>query len=185
MNSKELDNLITFKMGIPSLYHIMLGMSNDETEDYQKELDNRNTDNYDLNDFLNKYEVMVERTAFDSACRIHELMIAIPIEHIKENEIQLLYKYFSNRMNIIEKECNVTSDANDNIKELNITIRSELYDVTFRIAEYDNGRRLETIIVSNEEEQIKMLACLAIIANYEKDFADKLFEYVQQYQNFK
>ena len=182
MNNKELDSLITFKMGIPSLYHIMLGMSDDETEDYQKELDDRNTDNYDLNDFLKKYEVFVERTSFNSALRIHELTISIPLEHVKENDVQLLYKYFSYRMNIVEKKYSVTSDVNDNIKELDITIRSELYDVTFRVTEFDDGSRLEITIVSDEED---MLACLATIANNEKDFADKLFEYVQQNQTFE
>ena len=45
MTTNELNSLITFKMQLPSLYHIMLGMSQDETEDYEKELENRQTDN--------------------------------------------------------------------------------------------------------------------------------------------
>ena len=62
MNTKDLDSLISFKMGLPSLYHIMLGMSIDETNDYEKEIENRQTDNYDLNDFLKEYNIGVERT---------------------------------------------------------------------------------------------------------------------------
>ena len=34
MTTKELDNLISFKMGLPSLYHIMLGMTIEETNEY-------------------------------------------------------------------------------------------------------------------------------------------------------
>ena len=77
MNYQELDNLITFKMGFPSPYHIMLGMSSDETEDYEKELENKETDNYDLNDFLNKYNVSVERTAFTAEWRLREIYLLI------------------------------------------------------------------------------------------------------------
>ena len=52
MDYKELDSLITFRMGLPSIYHIMLGMSMYQTEEYAKELDRKETDNYDLNAFL-------------------------------------------------------------------------------------------------------------------------------------
>lgn len=69
MNYKELDNLITFKMGVPSLYHIMLGMSSDETEEYQTALDEMNTDNYDLNDFLMKCSNMYSSSGrWSSSC---------------------------------------------------------------------------------------------------------------------
>ena len=61
MNTKDLDSLISFKMGLPSLYHIMLGMSIDETNDYEKEIENRQTDNYDLNDFLKEYNMYCRR----------------------------------------------------------------------------------------------------------------------------
>ena len=32
MDYKELDSLIIFRMGLPSIYHIMLGMSMNQTE---------------------------------------------------------------------------------------------------------------------------------------------------------
>ena len=44
MKYDELKELILFPMGLPSVYHIRLGMSNYETEDYQEQLDKKETD---------------------------------------------------------------------------------------------------------------------------------------------
>ena len=43
MKYDELKELILFPMGLPSVYHIRLGMSNYETEDYQEQLDMKET----------------------------------------------------------------------------------------------------------------------------------------------
>lgn len=120
MTTKELDNLITFKMGLPSLYHIMLGMSMDETADYEQELENRQTDNYDLNDILKKYGVKVERTGFSDEYRLSVISVYIPLEHIGERELKMLFDYFTFRMDVVEKKFNYTSNADDEICELNI-----------------------------------------------------------------
>ena len=87
MDYKELDSLITFRMGLPSIYHIMLGMSMYQTEEYAKELDRKETDNYDLNAFLKKYGVKVERTGFtgDTYMQLDEISIMIPINHLEDN----------------------------------------------------------------------------------------------------
>ena len=182
MNYQELDNLITFKMGLPSLYHIMLGMSSDETEDYEQKLIDRATDNYNLNDFLKKYDIIVERTAFTEDMRLHEITVTIPIEHIEEKDVQMLYNYFAYRMNVVEKQFYFTSDANDTIKNLNISIHSDLYDVriTKETDEESGEERIVILFISEDEVNLDKLRCLAIITKNEKSFADEVFEYVER-----
>ena len=130
MTYKELDSLITFKMGLPSLYHIMLGLSMDETDDYEKEIESRQTDNYDLNDLLKKYDIIVERMVFSAQWRLSEMTISIPLEHIKEKDAKMLYDYFVYRIDVKGKKYNITSTASGEICELDIVIHSNLYDVT-------------------------------------------------------
>ena len=177
MTRNELDSLITFKMGLPSLYHIMLGMAMDETDDYEKEIENRQTDNYDLNDFLKKYSIVVERTAFTGEMRLEEMTITIPLEYIKEKDLQKLFDYFVNRMDVVEKRLHFTSNSNDDICELDILLRSSLYDV--RITKNENGDRAVITFASEDVVNLDKLRCLAIIANNESNFAKELFEYLE------
>lgn len=185
MNYKELDNLITFKMGVPSLYHIMLGMSSDETEEYQTGLDEMNTDNYDLNEFLKKYDITVERTAFTSSFRLQELTITIPLEHIKENDVKMLFNYFAFKENVLEKKFSFTSDTDDSIKDLNIIIHFDLFDV--KITKETNANSGDEYIVimfvSEDDENLDKLRCIAIIANNEKSFMDEVIDYVNDNAN--
>ncbi len=185
MNYKELDNLITFKMGVPSLYHIMLGMSSDETEEYQTALDEMNTDNYDLNDFLKKYDIIVERTAFTSSFRLHELTITIPLEQIKEKDVKMLFNYFAYKENVLEKKFSFTSDTDDSIKDLNVIIHFDLFDV--RITKEtctDSGDEYIVILfVSEDDVNLDKLRCLAIFSNNEKSFMDEVIGYVNDSVN--
>ncbi len=182
MNYQELDNLITFKMGLPSLYHIMLGMSSDETEDYEKELENKETDNYDLNDFLKKYDVSIERTAFTAEWRLHEISLFISIEHFEEKDAKMLYNYFVYRMNVVEKKFSFTSRTDDTIKDLNISIHTDLYDViiTKETNEENGSERIVILFTSEDEEKLDKLRCLAIIANNETSFADDIWGYMER-----
>ena len=178
MNTKELDYLFTFKMGLPSLYHIMLGMSEDETEDYEKELGKYQTDNYDLNDFLKKYDIVVERTAFTGEWRLKEMTVSIPLEHIKERELKMLFEYLIYRMNVIEKKFTFTSNANDEICEFDILIRSDLYDVTITKSEENDNEYVVITFFSENDIILDKLRCLAIIVNNEKQFIKDIMEYV-------
>jgi hypothetical protein len=180
MNYKELDNLVTFKMGVPSLYHIMLGMSSDETEEYQTALDEMNTDNYDLNDFLKKYDITVERTAFTSSFRLHELTITIPLEHIKENDVKMLFNYFACKENVLEKKFSFTSDTDDSIKDLNMIIHFDLFDVIIKKENNVNTGDDYIVIMFVSEDDVKLdkLRCLAVFSNNEKSFMDEVFGYV-------
>ena len=180
MTYKELDNLITFKMGLPSLYHIMLGMAMDETDDYEKEIENRQTDNYDLNDFLKKYSIVVERTAFTGEMRLKEMTISIPLEYIKEKDLKMLFDYFVYRMDVVEKRFNFASKSNDEICELDILIRSELYDVTITKSEVNDNEYIVITFFSEENINLDKLRCLAIIVNNEKQFVKELFEYINR-----
>lgn len=185
MNYKELDTLITFKMGIPSLYHIMLGMSCEETEDYQRELDEKNTDNYDLNDFLKKYDISVERTAFTNSFRLHELTITFPLEHVKENDAKMLFNYFACRENVIEKKFSFTSGTDDSIKDLNIVCKYDLFEVQIeKETDVENESQFVVIrIVSDDDVNLDKLLCLAIISNNEKGFWGEVCEYVDKNTN--
>jgi len=176
MNTKDLDSLISFKMGLPSLYHIMLGMSIDETNDYEKEIENRQTDNYDLNDFLKEYNIGVERTGFTGEMVLSEITVSVPLEHITERDLKMLFDYFSFRMNVVEKKFNYTSNANDDLCELDILIHSDLYDV--KITKDEENGTINISFVMGDETNPDMLRCLAIIANNDKCFAKELFEYL-------
>lgn len=58
MDFKELSNLISFPLGIPSIYKLRLGMLACEIEDFQVQLDQKETDDNHLNEFLRNYDVM-------------------------------------------------------------------------------------------------------------------------------
>ena len=94
MKYDELKELILFPMGLPSVYHIRLGMSNYETEDYQEQLDKKETDNYTLNDFLKKYDVVVEQ-GFSDDLNVTEICISIPLNELSERDIRLLFDSIS------------------------------------------------------------------------------------------
>lgn len=179
MTTKELDNLISFKMGLPSLYHIMLGMTIEETNEYEMEIGKRQTDNYDLNDFLKQYEITVERTAFTSEMCLSEITVYIPLENVKERDLKVLFDYFAFRMEVIEKRFNYSSNAIDEICDLDILIHSELYDV--RISINEDSDQLAISFVPGEDVNIDIFRCLAIIANNERQFAKEIIEYVEKY----
>jgi len=185
MNYKELDTLITFKMGIPSIYHIMLGMSCDETEDCQTELSGKNTDNFDLNDFLKKYDVTVERTAFTSSFRLCGLTITFPLELIKENDAKMLFNYFACRENIIEKKFSFTSGTDDSIKDLNIVCKYDLFEVQIeKETDVENECQFVVIRISSDDDvNLDKLLCIAIISNNEKGFWGDVCEYVDKNTN--
>lgn len=178
MTTKELDTLITFKMGLPSLYHIMLGMSDDETGNYEKDLEKCKTDNYDLNDFLKKYAIIVEKSAFTVKRRLKEMTISLPIELIKERELKMLFDYFIFRMNVVEKKFFFTSNANEELCEFNILIRSDLYDVTITKSEENENKYVNISLFSKDDINLDKLRCLAIIVNNEKRFMKDIMDYV-------
>ena len=182
MTYKELDNLITFKMGLPSLYHIMLGMSVDETDEYQNELDNQQTDNYDLNDFLKEYGVIVEREGFTEKMLIHDMSISIPIEYLTEYSIKRLYDELVARMNVVNKRFSITTNADDSIQELDSMIHTDLYDVKIiRCTDAEKG--MDYVVISficEDDVNLDKLRCIGIIANNEKKFAEEVFDYVNR-----
>ena len=186
MTYKELDNLITFKMGLPSLYHIMLGMSVDETDEYQNELDNQQTDNYDLNDFLKEYGVIVEREGFTEKMLIHDMSLSIPIEYLSEHSIKRLFDELVARMNVVNKRFSITTNADDSIQELDSTIHTDLFDV--KITSFtDVEKEIDNVVISficDDDLKLDKLRCLSIIANYEKKFADEVFEYIERERNY-
>ena len=182
MTYKELDNLITFKMGLPSLYHIMLGMSVDETDEYQDQLDNQQTDNYDLNGFLKEYGVIVEREGFTEKMLIHDMSVSIPLEYITEHSIQRLYDELAARMNVVNKQFSITTNADDSIIDLDAKIHTDWFDVKF-ILFTDAEKEMEFVVISficEDDVNLDKLRCLTIIANNEKKFADEIFEYVER-----
>ena len=188
MDYKELDSLIIFRMGLPSIYHIMLGMSMNQTEEYAKELDGKETDNYDLNAFLKKYGVKVKRTGFtgDTYMQLDEISIMIPINHLVEKDAKMLYDYFSYRSNVLEKRFRFTSDTDDFIKELNIFIHTELYDINVTQETNDEiGKHIFIDFEVGGDVNIDKLSCLAIIANNEKGFAKELLDYVDENMDYE
>lgn len=88
-------------------------------------------------------------------------------------------------MNVVEKQFNFTSDANDTIKNLNISIHSDLYDVriTKETDEESGEERIVILFISEDEVNLDKLRCLAIITNNEKDFFIEVAKYVEQYIN--
>lgn len=182
MTYKELDNLITFKMGLPSLYHIMLGMSVDETDEFQNELDNQQTDNYNLNDFLKEYGVIVEREGFTEKMLIHDMSVSIPVEHITEHSIKRLYDELAARMNVVNKQFSITTNADDSIIDLDAKIHTDWFDVKFtRFTDAEKGMDYVFIsFICEDDVNLDKLRCIAIIADNEKGFAEEIFEYVER-----
>ena len=182
MTYKELDNLFTFKMGLPSLYHIMLGMSVDETDEFQNELDNQQTDNYNLNDFLKEYGVIVEREGFTEKMLIHDMSVSIPVEHITEHSIKRLYDELAARMNVVNKQFSITTNADDSIIDLDAKIHTDWFDVKFiRFTDAEKGMDYVFIsFICEDDVNLDKLRCIAIIADNEKEFAEEIFEYVER-----
>lgn len=186
MNTKDLDSLISFKMGLPSLYHIMLGMSEDETDGYQKELDERQTDNYDLNDLLKNYDIAVEREAFSDEWRLNEIAVYIPIEHLSEKNIKQICDNLTYKMQAKEKHFSITTDGDDVIMDLNASIHSDLYDVTITttIREGTEQENVVVTFISEDDVNLDKLRCLAVIANNEKRFAKDITEYIDGHNDY-
>lgn len=179
----ELDSLITFKMGLPSLYHMMLGMSAEETVDYQEELDQQATDNYDLNDFLKKYNVIVEKAAYIGCFKLSEMTISIPMEFITAGELKTLFSHLSSKMHVVTKQYNVTLDADDNIQDVDICVHADLYDMKI-VKENNEDIGIDYLVISfvtEDDTNLDKLGCLAVIANNEKSFGKELVEYINKY----
>lgn len=179
----ELDSLITFKMGLPSLYHIMLGMPWEEIDEYQEKIKQQETDNYDLNDVLKKYSIEVEAPAL-IGCRISEMTISIPMEFITEAELKTLYRHLASKMHVVTKQYNVTMDANDNVLEVDICAHADLYDMKIVKAEKESIG-IDFLIISfvtEDDTNLDKLGCLSVVANNEKCFAEELVEYINEYK---
>ena len=179
----ELDSLITFKMGLPSLYHMMLGMSAEETVDYQEEIDQQATDNYDLNNFLKKYNVRVEKAAYIGCFKLSEMTISIPMEFITAGELKTLFSHLSSKMHVVTKQYNVTLDADDNIQDVDICVHADLYDMKI-VKENNEDNGIDYLVISfvtEDDTNLDKLGCLAVIANNEKSFSKELVEYINKY----
>ena len=195
MNYNELKKLIFFPAGIPSIYRIKLGMSVDEAECYQKELDAKKTDNYDINDMLNKYDVTVEEGfleyhEYDDIMIVNNIDVFIPATELSEYDVRKLHEYIGYEMEAIEKKFSITTDADDSIKELDATLHAELYDVSIRLNE-DHDYIIISFCANDNEDTIDMLRCISIISYYEtclhKEFFDKLTEHIinqRQYYHY-
>ena len=178
----ELDSLILFKMGHPSLYHIMLGMPWEEIDEYQEEIKQQETDNYDLNDVLKNYSIEVETPAL-IGCRISEMTISIPMEFITEAELKTIYSHLASKMHVVTKQYNVTLDADDTIQDVDIYVHADLYDMRIVKVEKESiGIDFLVIsFVTEDDINLDKLGCLSVIANHEKDFGKEIVEYINQY----
>ena len=183
MNGQEFSSLFMFKFGLPSVYHIMLGMSEDETADYQTQLDNMQTDNYDLNDVLKKYGIKVEREAFSADWRLKILRIKFPSGTFNEADLKRLYDYLTYDETVINKHYSVSTDAEGSITDMEVNIGYELYSISIGWDVDDEGTVYDTITFEAADDDVKLdkLRCLAIIAGNENGFADEVFDYVKQY----
>ena len=124
-----------------------------------------------------KYNLV--RTGFSGEYRLSVITVYIPIEHIGERELKMLFDYFTFRMDVVEKKFNYTSNADNEICELNILIHTDLYDV--EITNDEDGGKCAISFVSEDSINLDKLCCLAIIANNEKQFAKELLEYVDNH----
>lgn len=183
MNGKEFSSLFTFKFGLPSLYHIMLGMSEDETAYYQTQLDNMQTDNYDLNDVLKKYGIKVEREAFSADWRLKILRIILPMDTLNEADLRRIYDYLTYDETVINKKYSVSTDAAGSINDMQVEIFYDLYNVSIKRDVNDEGIPFDAITFEAADDDVKLdkLRCLAIIAGNENGFADELLDYVKLY----
>ena len=168
MTSKEFSSLFTFWLGLPSVYHIRLGMSEDETANYQTQLDNRQTDIYNLNNVLKKYDIEVERGAFSANWRLKILRVSFPLHHLKEVDLRMLYSFLTYDEAVIDKHFSVSSNADDSIIDMQVDIFYDLYNVSIR---------------RECDDKLDKLRCLAIIGNNDNGFADDLYDYVKQNSN--
>ncbi|MBP5589324.1 MAG: hypothetical protein J6X26_02175 [Bacteroidales bacterium] len=167
MNYQELDNLITFKMGVPSLYHIMLGMYEKDTGCFEYELTTRETDNYKLNIFLKKYNVNVERTSITLDHRVHEITVTIPYKKIEKTDPILLFNYFLHRTNFVVTHFQLDLETDNCQRALFIIIHSNYYDIQITKERYEDEKDMDYIVIKFKTYDIFIdkLHCLAIIAN--------------------
>ena len=179
---QKLDNLITFKMKLPSLYHIMLGMSEDETENYQNELDACETDNYDLNDFLKEYDVRIFRDALSELFKLKEISFAIPLYHLTEWDVKMIFDTLAHRMGAVKTIYNISTGENNTITDIKCSIHTDLFD-TELIKWNDPDRDEDHLLVSfmvEDDTYLDKLQALSVISNYDKSFADDIIEYIKQ-----
>lgn len=179
---QELDSLITFKMKLPSLYHIMLGMSEDETVNYQDELDSCETDNYDLNDFLKKYGIIVSRNALSEFFKLKDISFAIPIYHLTEWDIKMIFDTLAFRMGAEETKYCISTGTKDTITDINSIIHTNLFDT--KMIKWNNPDNEEDYLlvsfVVEDDTNLDKLRALSVISNYDKGFAEEIIEYVKQ-----
>lgn len=181
MNRNELKELISFPLGIPSIYHIRLGLSPDEIDEYQSQIDKKETDNYNLNDFLKKYDVFVEMI-FNDDMKVIEISISIPVEELSERDLNLIHDAFAYNIDTVEKKFSITTDAADSIKELESFIHTDLFDVEFSLNE--NHNFIVITFSTDDEVKIDMLRCLSIISQNEKDFVNDMVKYIDNHQDY-
>ena len=118
--------------------------------------------------------------------QLDEISIMIPINHLVEKDAKMLYDYFSYRSNVLEKRFSFTSDTDDFIKELNIFIHTELYDINVTQETNDEiGKHIFIDFEVGGDVNIDKLSCLAIIANNEKGFAKELLDYVDENMDYE
>ena len=171
-------------MKLPSLYHIMLGMSEDETENYQNELDACETDNYDLNDFLKKYDVIVSRNTLSELFMLKDISFAIPLYHLTEWDIKMIFDTLACRMAAVEKKYCISTKTKDNITDIDSIIHTDLFDT--KVIKWNNPDNEEDYLlvsfVVEDDTNLDKLRALSVISNYDKGFAEEIIEYVKQNQ---
>lgn len=181
MKYDELKELILFPLGLPSVYHIRLGMSNYETEEYQEQLEKKETDDYNLNDFLKKYDIVVEQ-GFNDDLNVVEICISIPLDELPERDIRLLFDSIAYKMDTVEKKFSITTDSDDSVKELESTIHSDLFDV--RICLNESRDNIVISFSTDDDAKIDMLRCLSIISKNEKSFLNDIVRYTDSHSDY-
>ena len=166
MTYQDLDNLITFKMDVPSIYHIMLGMNEKDSCIFEDVLRSRETDNYTLNKFLKKYDIVVG-TGITFDHRVVEIIVTIPYKKIEKKEAILLFNYFLHHTNFELTHFYLDLNNEDCYKALGIFIHSNYYDILITKETYEDEKDMEYISIkfTSNHTFIDKLHCLAIIAN--------------------
>lgn len=175
MDFKELSNLISFPLGIPSIYKLRLGMLACEIEDYQVQLDQKETDDNHLNEFLRNYDVMVEAT-FDNCCgRVFEISVSVSVQNLSESQIKSLYNYYVFQINTIDKNFVITTNSDDTVKVIDANIRSDLFNVSIKLTQ--NHNYVLIIFSVDSDAKLDMLRCLTIIERHDADFFFDMIKY--------
>lgn len=176
MNYKEITKLLLFPLGIPSVFYLRLGMLDCETDSFQIQLDQCETEDTYINEFLQKYDVKVE-TSSDERGRIYEIRILIPAMELPESQIKTLVDSISHQIDTQEKKYSITNSSDDSISVLNASIHTDLYDVNVRAGEGQD----HVVIAFSTDDVVKldMLRCLAIIADNDRDFYYNIMKFIE------